>query len=109
MLGDNHDLNLTHISETGGLEENRNFVLGLRSSRPPDSVSSSKANPGKPPKRDKEEQPELSDAEWDIRTGRSILSISTSNNANFWKFLVRKSAVCIARDPSRILQNWTSD
>jgi hypothetical protein len=57
----------------------RDMALGLRSSRPPDSVGSTPGKKekrldgkGKTPRRDQreeEEDVEISDAEWQIRTG----------------------------------------
>jgi hypothetical protein len=78
-----YDLTLGHALGTNDLERNRNLSLGLRSSKPPDSVSPSKVHLGKSSKPEMERQDGLSDAEWEIRTGEPVVSSSTSDRANF--------------------------
>lgn len=76
-VGDSRDLTLGRDSVIGGgFKENNDLALGLRSSRPPDSVSPSKVSLGKTPKPDPNEEVELSDAEWEIRTGAFTWYIS---------------------------------
>jgi hypothetical protein len=77
-----YDLTLGHPAGTHGFERNRNLSLGLRSSKPPDSVSPSKVHLAKSPKPEKEGQDSLSDAEWEIRTGEPVVSLSSSDCAN---------------------------
>ncbi|KXN85110.1 hypothetical protein AN958_11687 [Leucoagaricus sp. SymC.cos] len=74
MQGDDLDLTFLRGSSREG-EGYRDLALGLRSSRPPDSTSlgtSKSAKPEKTRKKDPKEDAELSDAEWEIRTGRAL-------------------------------------
>ncbi|KAF9447463.1 hypothetical protein P691DRAFT_706734 [Macrolepiota fuliginosa MF-IS2] len=67
------------------MAENRNLALGLRSSRPPGSVSL-----GSTPKPDPKEDVELSDAEWEIRTGRALFVLQETLPEFFKVGLVTK-------------------
>jgi len=66
-MGVGHDLGFAHASELHHQRKQRDLILGLRSSSPPDSV-----NLEKPPRKDSDEPVEVSDAEWEIRTGRAL-------------------------------------
>ncbi|EKM77699.1 hypothetical protein AGABI1DRAFT_42719 [Agaricus bisporus var. burnettii JB137-S8] len=66
-------MTLGHPAGTNVLENNRTLSLGLRSLKPPDSVSPSNARSEKSSKPEHERQDGLSDAEWEIRTGRILL------------------------------------
>ncbi|KAF5354322.1 hypothetical protein D9756_007344 [Leucocoprinus leucothites] len=70
--GDNH--NTAMVQDPGVMKgmEHRDLALGLRREQPPDSVTPNKKALGKKPKKDLGEEVELSDAEWEIRTGRAL-------------------------------------
>ena len=55
--------------------EHNNLVLGLRKSKPPDSTTLSNMRLVRPPKRNPDGEAEVSDAEWEIRTGAFILTV----------------------------------
>ena len=55
--------------------EHDNLMLGLRRSRPPDSTALRNMKLVRLPKRNPDEEVEISDAEWEIRTGAFIITV----------------------------------
>lgn len=106
MFREEHDLTLMtlgHPAGTNVLENNRTLSLGLRSLKPPDSVSPSNARSEKSSRPEHERQDGLSDAEWEIRTGQPVVSSSTPYRAYVFGrvTLTREDIARTAGDSSR--------
>lgn len=96
-----HNLACVHTSRPQTQKKQKDLALGLRSSRPPDSV-----NLGQPPKKDPDEPVEVPDAEWEIRTGAPALNTPKPERHTNVKLWLRKGIFRVTGNTPRLLQNW---